>query len=209
MVKGLVKLVVDAEKYTVRVLDELVHKQVQKGVEHYEKKGINRTRQAASLTLGSALGYLGHFGAHALYEVACYFIEGLNKPELRRHSLLMMMQTNIEMIFKCAFSTFFFVHDVRTLPQQSKNNNGAIAQNDLPSYKSFKGIARPYLLTASLSAMGYGLIEKDITPFVYGATTIPYALSLYVRDDQSGGLLEKVGQRLQNQFRTLAPIKAK
>ena len=83
--------------------------------------------------------------------------------------------------------------------QNSNQNDGTIAAGpEIYSHTSFTGVIRLYMLVGSILAIVYGLRKGYPTLVNYGISTLPLAVSMYVRDDQSGGLLQRVLDRWKN-----------
>jgi hypothetical protein len=92
--------------------------------------------------------------------------------------------------------------------QNKSNKDGTLSSPDVYSWQTIGGIARPYVLASSISLAGYGLIERNVPAFFYGLSALPYALSLYVRDSNSGGLIDKITNNIKNLFKAPAPAGA-
>lgn len=220
VIKGLRKF----EEYAVRLPDEFVHRQISGPVEWIEKKyKFKRNTQAIVLFLGTCayVGYAGHFipalnylfqesgEAFSLFHRA--FEEGFKqilfdeggiflKNAIKRRLVLELNALDYAPIgMMSAFDVFNLLKSRRN----SAQNDGTVARDgafenseDVHSHVSLGGVVRPYLLGGSISAIAYGIWNGNQTSTNYGVSLLPTALSLYVRDDQSGGLL----QRVVNQF---------
>ncbi len=201
MENGLLDRIKDAEKYTVRVFDELVHKGIDRIVEHYEEKGLPRNRQARILSASSAIFYIYNIGTETIGEIHEYMSGAKSQDFLSAHLSFMRGFAEISTL------NIFMLYEKRNLKNNRQKNDGtAPGSVEVASYNSIGGIVRPYLLAGTLSSIVYGITEKDSGFFSYGFSTLPFALSLYVRDDQSGGLIDRIKTNIQNYFKKPATI---
>ena len=69
-----------------------------------------------------------------------------------------------------------------------------------PTYYERASIAQLFMQVSigSIAALFHGIKNRSMTEINYGTILLPFALSFYVRDDQSGGLLDKVKTNLIN-----------
>ncbi len=187
MLEKLLDGIVTGETYTVRVIDEGVHHVVDRFARKYTDNGTGRQKLACKLSM-------------ATYAVSGLFL----LAEAVDHSSFGSKYTNqidhdLHFFSACAkliMTKIFVCYDVMSIKERTpkKQANGEIAQDGIYSYQSLTGIARPYVLAFSLLSIVHGIKEGDFTFFKYGLSVLPYALSLYVRDDQSGGLLQRIKQ---------------
>lgn len=177
------------EKYLVRLPDEFIYNRINEVVEHCQNKGIPRRRQAYLLSLCS--GYL--FSGAIFYD---FKVDIQNKSA--DHLLEFMKATG-----GITALAAYFTEDLLDL--MGPEIRTAASNYEVASYRSWEGKARPYILSSAFGLIGWGISHMDITYAVFGISTLPYALSLYVRDDQSGGFLKKVRERMRDFFRKPLP----
>ncbi len=203
MLEELLHVLQTSEKYTVRLVDEGIHKLVNKPVEWIEYKGIPRKSQADSLR-----GTTG-FGAAAIF-LANFLESGYNF-----FNALIIEDQNGDLAFSKFGGEFLqsfgkympFVMGSSIDPDISRKNkknyqsDGTIAGNpDASSYNSVTGMVRPYALAASVGAVVYGAMTGNNDALKYGALALPWVLSMYVRDDDTGGLFQKMHKNLKSMF---------
>lgn len=191
MLEKLLNSIKISEKYSVRLIDEVVYRLINEPVMLIEKrKGIPRKRQAVYLGVaGTSIPSWLIFGA-----------EGF-KAFQNDQSIPYEILKN-----KCGYvllQMFSFSFDLLPLNQEIKaqQRDGTIAENP---WDLFIRAIRPYALAGSVAGVAYGL-SRDLGIAQYSAVALPWVLSMYVRDENSGGLLEKIGAQLRGMLTFRSP----
>lgn len=202
MLEKIVQTLQTFEKYTVRVTDESVHHLVNKAVVWIEKnKDVSREDQAFSLNVATA--FLGS----AILPPTHYAIKSFS---LHQDSWTESFVPYIEMI-KTWCNYFPFLIGVKmdlafySPHNKHRQSDGTIAK-DVHSYSSFTGVIRPYALGASITGIVYGIINLDAETLEYSTVALPWTLSFYVRDDNSGGLLQKIKSKVKELVSFRLPV---
>lgn len=220
------------EKYAVRLPDEYIHSKIAGAAEWVEhRSGISRNKQAIALSVGGG-AYAGIVGAFVPALKTFYqqsvdglslayksFSEGFRQvlseegiPYLK-NTLMGRLHIELNSLRYAPLVITSVVDSIQLHLKKNNQSNGAITTNpphniqdlEIHSHTSLGGVTRPYLLAGSIFAIAYGLKRGNQTLVNYGVSMLPLAISLYVRDDKSGGFLQMVKARRKSRDRSQAP----
>jgi hypothetical protein len=214
LIQGLRKF----EEYAVRLPDEYIHSKISTASEWVERKwNISGNKQAATLSVSSwiypvyvggiipLIKYFYQQNNEAFSLAYRAFYEGFKEVLSEEGYVFLKNATKKymdEALNAWKYSPIITVSFIDSLGflfnRKNMKNDGTIAEPEIYSHTSLSGVVRPYLLGGAILAIAYGLKKGSPTLVNYGISMLPLAVSLYIRDDQSGGLLEKVRERWKN-----------
>ncbi len=198
MLEKILDAIVTAETYTIRVADEGIHNLIDKTLTNYvERKGIPRNVVAAVLTGISGISILVMTGVNDLKELFTLYSAKYNAAK----EDLAFLSSITRLMLISAYARI----DINNLPKRNtQQSDGTMTEDGLFSHQSFTGIIRPYVLLGSIGLIARGISASDTDALKYGSSLAAYALSLYIRDSQSGGLLNKIGEGVKSLFKSPA-----
>lgn len=186
MLERLIDYARSADKYTIRILDEMLHRGVNHTVEYIEDKKIPRQLQAAGLSWLSSIIVLTMTNVGSLEDLF------KNVDPLTKSAKASLMIAKMSSIMSVG------LRDLKSITQSDSYSDGAIAVDpDVPGYNSALGTLRPYILASTIGAIIYGVIERDFDITRYSLALLPWAVSLYVRDNNSSGILDRIRENIR------------
>ncbi|MBN2141920.1 hypothetical protein JW711_01195 [Candidatus Woesearchaeota archaeon] len=193
MLEKIIAGIKDAERYTVRLVDEGIYNAINIPVNYLEKKGLNRKKTSQSLSITSIVSLFA-------------MIAGEHIENARLHS-------NCKDSFNSYYTRYLgegikgmgaYVHcmvDLNMIEDSAsdRDQNGAKTINK--SIEFARNI-RPYALLATAASAGYAIFGEEASRiFTYAGMMLPWALSLYTRDGSSTGIWQEIKESAKSLFR--------
>ena len=199
MLEKILDGIVTCEKYTVRVVDEGVHRLVDRTLATCGLKENWKRKNLATLLTG-----ISGFTIYPMVAVSCF-------KDMIDHSIwgghyqgeAYFDMSVLKSMLKIVALPRLIIFDLDNIQNsfEAAQSDGTQTGDKVYSHTSFSGIIRPYVLGTSLALLADGVVNQNAEHFKWGMLTLPYALSLYIRDNQSGGLLERIKQNVISLFR--------